>query len=128
VKVAQSIALSFVLAAGGSVCSQPAPSAKELAAFVKAAKANIMDRMKDPASVQFRNLYVSRSGPLGEAPGGLLILCGQVNAKNTYGGYVGFKDFYAAEVILQRVDPEEADSSFAPIAASFCSAKIKDVK
>lgn len=38
--------------------------------------------MKDPESAQFRNLEVKRGG-----------LCGEVNARNGFGGYVGFREF-----------------------------------
>lgn len=47
--------------------------------------------MIDPSSVQFRNTYITKSDLelLGPA-----ILCGELNAKNSFGGYVGFKKFY----------------------------------
>lgn len=45
-------------------------------------------KMKDPASARFQNLHA------GTLPG---ILCGEVNAKNGFGGYTGFVYFYADE-------------------------------
>jgi hypothetical protein len=39
--------------------------------------------MKDPASLQFRNDRITASG----------WLCGEVNAKNSMGGYTGFKKY-----------------------------------
>lgn len=48
------------------------------------AKADVRKQLTDPDSAEFRNL---RKLP-GEA------VCGEVNAKNAYGGYVGFKHFY----------------------------------
>ena len=47
------------------------------------------NQMKDPGSVQFRNVR------LVSHPNGKLI-CGEINAKNTYGGYVGFRLFAAS--------------------------------
>lgn len=45
-------------------------------------KGYVADTLKDPASAQFRNLKRGKE-----------VLCGEVNGKNSYGGYVGFKRF-----------------------------------
>lgn len=39
--------------------------------------------LKDPMSVQFKDLRLGKDGTL----------CGELNAKNAYGGYTGFKPF-----------------------------------
>lgn len=62
----------------------PLPPGK-LAAF----KAAAADAMKDPQSVQFRKLRGVKDAKEHEG------LCGEMNAKNSYGGYTGFKSFYA---------------------------------
>lgn len=41
---------------------------------------------KDPESVRYREVYMSKSGAL----------CGEVNAKNSMGGYAGFEEFYTS--------------------------------
>ena len=51
---------------------------------IGAAKASLRAQMKDPDSVIFSDLKFVRST---EA------VCGQVNAKNSYGGYVGLQRF-----------------------------------
>lgn len=48
----------------------------------------VRDALKDPDSANFKDLY--KVGREGEEP----TICGQVNAKNSYGGYIGFKSFY----------------------------------
>ena len=53
-------------------------------ATVDKGKAIIADRMKDPDSLKWRNLAV-----VGDT------LCGEVNGKNGYGGYVGYQRFFA---------------------------------
>lgn len=56
--------------------------------FTKQAKSkleSIKSQFKDPDSVKLKNLKLSESG---------LVICGDVNAKNSYGGYGGFKRFY----------------------------------
>ena len=40
-------------------------------------------KLKDPGSAQFRNVKQLREG----------VVCGEVNSKNTYGGYAGFSRF-----------------------------------
>ncbi|MCR6661845.1 MAG: hypothetical protein NVV60_01525 [Luteimonas sp.] len=54
------------------------------------AKQAIEDRAKDPQSVQYKDVrVVDISTPLGIAQG----VCGEFNAKNSMGGYVGFERF-----------------------------------
>lgn len=45
----------------------------------------VRERLFDPGSAQFRDVRVVRAG-----------YCGRVNAKNRMGGYVGFREFFAA--------------------------------
>jgi len=49
---------------------------------------DVADQMKDPGTTQFRNwhAYTSQKG---------LIICGEINAKSSFGGYVGFTHFVA---------------------------------
>jgi hypothetical protein len=44
-------------------------------------------QMKDPASAQFRGLKSGKTGT------GFVFVCGEVNAKNSYGGYNGYRPF-----------------------------------
>lgn len=43
-------------------------------------------KLKDARSAEFRNLYFSNKG-------GVPVSCGEVNSKNSFGGYVGFQRF-----------------------------------
>ena len=47
------------------------------------AKRVVSNELKDPESAQFRNLRING-----------VDLCGEVNAKNSFGGYTGFKRFW----------------------------------
>lgn len=53
------------------------------------AREAVAESLKDPSSAQFRNVR------LANYMGGKVI-CGEVNAKNSYGGYVGFTRFVAS--------------------------------
>lgn len=50
------------------------------------AKDTVSRDMKDPASVQFRDVKATDAA-----------VCGEVNAKNSYGAYVGFRRFVVAD-------------------------------
>lgn len=53
------------------------------------AKMSLEAKVKDRASVRYRDLFVSNSGDP------LWALCGSVNSKNGFGAYTGFKPFVA---------------------------------
>lgn len=52
-----------------------------------AAQSEVRNLMKDPDSTTFRNLRGITNAQ------GAKYVCGEVNAKNSYGGYVGYKPF-----------------------------------
>ncbi len=54
---------------------------------ISKAKTAVLGRMKDPDSTRFKEIVAVKT------PAGGLLVCGDVNAKNALGGYVGFKPF-----------------------------------
>jgi hypothetical protein len=50
---------------------------------IPTARAPLVDLLKDPSSAQFRNERIGKTGAL----------CGEVNAKNSMGGYIGFRKY-----------------------------------
>ena len=54
-------------------------------------QAQTAQQLKDPASAQFAKVRRNTAQTA---------LCGQVNAKYSYCGYVGFRDFFANEIIM----------------------------
>jgi len=49
--------------------------------------------LKDPSSAEFRNVRVSHHG-------GRTHVCGEVNAKNSFGGYTGFMRFVGSPALV----------------------------
>jgi hypothetical protein len=55
------------------------------------------DELKDPESAHMRNTvlyhhrFLEKNGH--ESPTGEYVLCGEINAKNAYGGYIGYARF-----------------------------------
>jgi hypothetical protein len=67
----------------------PSPEVKEIDTKVEA-EMNLKAGLKDAESATFRNEFVS-----GLASGAQM-LCGEVNSRNSFGGYTGFKRFIAS--------------------------------
>lgn len=53
-------------------------------------KAAAKAKLKDPSSAQFRNVYFHKGAD------GIPMTCGEVNPKNSYGGYSGYQKFVSA--------------------------------
>lgn len=61
--------------------------------------------MKDPSSVQYRGVRSFVTS------GNQRIICGEYNAKNSFGAYTGFKPFWVRTYEDMPVDTVAADSS-----------------
>lgn len=107
-KIVRSIfALVIVSVAVGSCGDKDGASSKTMlqssdhAAEIARMKAAVQAQLKDPDSAQFqevvyREQMVFPSFEKEGAPVGIdYAVCGQVNARNGFGGYVGYRSFYA---------------------------------
>ena len=85
----------------------------ERARRAESAQELIRAKLSDPASAQFRSVVVYRDA-----------VCGEVNAKNRFGGYIGFTAFY--------VPPEASlvwvDSGSSKLAAELCASRASRFK
>lgn len=70
-------------------------------AIERHAVASVRAAMRDPASAKFRNV---RSVPGATA----VAICGEVNGKNGFGAYAGFKRFYVRDKSIS-VEPQSGD-------------------
>jgi hypothetical protein len=69
------------------------------------AKDRMVRALKDPDSAHFGNAWVEQKASYD--PKVMGIVCGQVNAKNSFGGYTGLKDF----IVIAGIPLEEGTSS-----------------
>src|SRR4030095_8302593 len=69
------------------------------------AKASLVQNFKDPASAQFRDTFVIRWDDKGRE---VYTLCGEVNAKNSYGAYVGYRPFFVDLLPSGKLSPSTA--------------------
>lgn len=100
------LAVILLTGCGKSEEKIAAEKAGSEAAQIEAAKKRMLDalleELKDPASAQFRNVRVQlrkvsdKHGNKGDS------MCGQVNAKNSFGGYTGFQAFYIIQMDGQK--------------------------
>lgn len=101
--IALAISVMVIGAAPKHRVAQPVDPHAALFARVRAA---VMDGLKDPDSAKFKPFTL-----VTDADGNKKV-CGQVNAKNAYGGYVGFTGFaYALELgdLVFAPNPDDHD-------------------
>ena len=69
--------------------------------IIEIGKKGIQEKLKDPESARFKELTVHK----GETPTeGVYYVCGEINSKNSYGGYAGFTPFYAQVLYFEKQD------------------------
>lgn len=74
--------------------------------WIEKGKESVLAKLKDPKSAEFKEVYFFRGAD--NTP----MTCGQVNSKNSFGGYVGFQRFVSAgSVELTYLQNEVADFS-----------------
>lgn len=103
--------------------AQAAPPANsEYADLIKKAKMNVTENFKDPSSVLYRNLFVSKNGSIE-------VLCGELNGRNSYGALVGFRRFYStAAPLLNDIEKPRDNYAFEQMLPRMCGNKIADVE
>lgn len=80
----------FALFGAMAACVCAPVVAQDYSKLVAAAKKELVTSFKDPEAARFRGLGVFK-----DADGSDLYLCGDVNAKNSFGAYTGYAQFFA---------------------------------
>lgn len=83
--------------------------------LISEAKAAISEDFKDPSSAQFRNIWIAYEPEIDAST-----VCGEVNAKNSFGAYVGFAPFTYRIKALKGIK-DGSDSYQATMVDLFCS-------
>lgn len=111
------IALSLA-AAIGTQAPTLAQTQNEDAELIEKSKELVRRELKDPSSAEFKDIYVAST------PKGGKKACGWVNAKNSYGGYVGFQRFISNGTDYTSMDKESPFNLVMPfdqLWTAFCS-------
>ena len=88
--------------------------------IIPALQAQLTSSLKDPSSVQFRNesfYQTTIEHKDGKVPSTVAV-CGEINAKNSYGAYVGFRRYFSMGIATMTGDglnPQYKDSFFSII-------------
>ncbi|OEO24065.1 hypothetical protein AX279_19740 [Pseudomonas sp. J237] len=95
-----------------SPAATPKPSDKDVDDWTlfELARKNIKARLKDPESATFRDQFIGESG----------IPCGEVNAKNGFGGFTGYKRFLASGNGLAVVEGDMPPPEFEKAWSELC--------
>jgi hypothetical protein len=75
-------------------------------------EAAVRAQLRDPQSAVFRDLSATNDRKIGTSPAGLVV-CGYVNAKNSFGGFIGekpFINFYGTKLV--EIEPTPRTSKF----------------
>lgn len=107
ISVASIIAMGAFLGACGE--SEAQKEARINANLKMLGEKYVKAKLKDPDSAQFQNQFIGIKG----AP------CGEVNAKNSFGGFSGFKRYISAgaemTVLESDMEPSEFEASWREI-------------
>ena len=79
--------------------------------IIERIKENVRGKLRDPDSAEFRRVNLTREEDA-------IYACGQVNAKNAFGGYTGFKWFFATPISMFH---SEQDSTGQIVIAHYCA-------
>lgn len=88
-------ALFFVVAIATPQHVQADSNDKYTAELRKAIEVAVKEKLKDPNSAIIKIKYVKKSSDITG------MFAGECNAKNSYGGYVGFRPFYGGWVVIK---------------------------
>lgn len=83
--------------------------------LIERIKGNVLSKLRDPDSAQFRDLRLVRNDTQA-------YLCGQVNSRNSFWGYTGFQWFFASPI--SQVVMEENDRTGSVI-LHFCLSSVQ---
>lgn len=76
-------------------------NANDVEPKIEFGKEQVRDLLKDPVSAQFKGVTTVINSKGSES------ICGEVNARNSYGGYVGFQKFVVLDGVATIVNPDE---------------------
>lgn len=110
--------VGVLLAARIFTPSAPDPVADEQsrqATWIARGQEAVKAKLKDPGSAEFRDVYFNRGKD------GLPVTCGEVNSKNSFGGFSGHQKFVSAgKTELTYLEEQMAAGEFAKVWSTLC--------
>lgn len=102
------VSLTILISACSNTDSTPDSKSSDAAkkeSYIELNQERIKGQLKDPESARFRNVFVSNTIYISDDTP---MVCGEVNAKNSFGGYTGFKRF-VSHGSVQLIEANMAD-------------------
>ena len=100
------LAVAAMLALAGCGETRAQKKQREASAVIAMGEKYVREKIREPASAQFRNQFIGKGG----AP------CGEVNAKDAFGTYIGFQRYISVAreltLLAQDVAPADFDESW----------------
>ena len=98
----------------GSRAPEPPSAAQQDALWMIKAEESVKARLKDAGSAQFRSVAIRQYK-------GAPLVCGEVNAKNSFGGYGGYQKFIFAGSMGTFLDEHMQPGEMTKAWSEFCS-------
>ena len=83
--------------------------------FVVRSKAYLLELLNDPDSAKFRRFRYVR-----DEVNSVSVFCGEINAKNQFGGYVGFKKFFFTTTGKRGIDGDSSSAATSAWLNGYC--------
>lgn len=100
------LALAVMAAVAGCGETPAQKKHKEATALIVMGEKYVKEKIREPASAQFRNQFIGKGG----AP------CGEVNAKDAFGAYLGYQRYISVAreltMLAQDLPPHEFEESW----------------
>ena len=102
------LAITMVILLALAACGKTATQKKqeEAAALTQLGEKYVKEKILEPSQAQFRNQFIGKGG----AP------CGEVNAKDAFGGYIGYQRYISVAreltLLAQDVPPAEFEEQW----------------
>lgn len=114
----------FVVLLIVSFISAPVFAQASYVALAAKAKATVVHDLKDPDSAKFRGIGIYKSTT---GKGGVTV-CGEVNAKNAFGAYVGYKRFMLFDDIALMEGQDSTGLTYEMLGPVLCYEKVAAAK
>lgn len=112
-------ALSGCSSEGAPNDENPYADAGKQLAWNELGQDTVRSKLKDPESAEFRNVQFYSGGPTPTT-------CGEVNAKNGFGGFSGYERFIAAGSTMAVLESEMPPTEMDKLWASVCIKAASD--
>jgi hypothetical protein len=112
---------------GPAIVAKVKPESRKNMELAQRMKLRLVNNLKDPDSLKLANTFLARGDGKDSQPA----LCGEANAKNSMGGYVGFRQFVVTEDMgpwFDDSDDKTKQLAFVNTQLAWCVNRIADIQ